>query len=151
MINWNNYNSKWKKLLGFSNLQEKIEKGFISSNHPTPEKFSTKRTYNVHCANVDYKTDTPQEIGLEPNRQFHQICPQKVLQNWQMKIVARHENNFFAIPKVPIWGLELNVTSAVEFSGFNYSIGKAKSFRVSFCFSFILLFFCVNTFWAPTN
>ena len=27
---WNNYNSNWKKILGFRNLQEKLENVFIS-------------------------------------------------------------------------------------------------------------------------
>jgi hypothetical protein len=26
MLNYNNYNSKWKKILGFRNMQEKLEK-----------------------------------------------------------------------------------------------------------------------------
>ena len=32
MLNYNNYNSKWKKILGFRNMQEKLEKvNFYSS------------------------------------------------------------------------------------------------------------------------
>ena len=29
LINYNNYNSNWKKLLGFRNMQEKLEKQFF--------------------------------------------------------------------------------------------------------------------------
>ena len=29
MINWNNYNSNWKKLLGFRNLQKKVRNFFF--------------------------------------------------------------------------------------------------------------------------
>ena len=30
LINWNNYNSNWNKLLGFRNMQEKLENDYIS-------------------------------------------------------------------------------------------------------------------------
>ena len=35
-INWNNYNSNWKKLLGFRNMQEKLEKYIYSSPESGP-------------------------------------------------------------------------------------------------------------------
>jgi hypothetical protein len=29
VINWNNYNSNWKKILGLRNMQEKLEKRIL--------------------------------------------------------------------------------------------------------------------------
>ena len=47
VINWNNYNSNWEKLLGFRNMQEKLEKVIflVSNKNHYLDSFFIKQTF----------------------------------------------------------------------------------------------------------